>query len=296
MKNKWFWGILIVTILSWVGNIVYFESHQLKEPVVLDAVIDIQASEHTNISLYYLTNSSEVIELETLIASGHTYDNEQNFFPWFGDVTAQSYRRQYTHQFLKQASFTFDQQSLQQLVKGVETNDLFARFTNGQVVPVQLEKLNLQPLTKETNFLVNSAEFGSDQGIHGSVLQATEAVTMDKIELPNSLLDQAKLKVQISSSSSPNEEVEKIMNTKWEEIDAPLHTDIEWPLNLKKDDAVVLIFRLQNSDTYIDSVFNWTGITDSKKAFTYSLPLQMEPSLEKQDVVEIVQKVRRDKK
>lgn len=292
MKNNWFWGVLIVIILSWIGNIIYFEVHQLDEPVVLDAYIDIQSTKHTTFSLFYLTNSSEVVELETLIAAGYTYDNDQNFFPWFGDISAQSYRQQFTHQFLKQASFTFDERSLEQVIKGFQAEDLYARFTNGQVVPVQLEKLNFQTPASETNFLSSKVDFGSSQGVQGSVLEATEDVRMDAIVLPESLLNQVDLKVQISDSSSASANVEKIMSKNWEEIDAPLYTDVEWPIHLKKGDSVELIFQVQYSNIYIDFVHDWTGKTDTGKTFTYSLPLQIEPILASQDVKGIVQKAR----
>ena len=73
MQKNWFFGILIIISISWIANIIYFELHQLEEPVVLDSYIDIQSTEYTNFSLFYLTNSSEAVELETLIAAGYTY-------------------------------------------------------------------------------------------------------------------------------------------------------------------------------------------------------------------------------
>lgn len=293
MKKNWFWGILIVIILSWIGNVIYFELHQLKEPFVLDAYIDIQASGNTNFSLFYLTNSSEVVELESLIIGEHTYNNEQNFFPWFGDVSAQSYRQQFTHQYLKQASFNFDEQSLNQMIKGIQTEELFARFTNGQVVPVQLEKLNFRSPTSESNIFPNEGSFSNNQGIQGYILKAAEEVRMDAIKLPDSLIHKMNFKVQVQSHTLSNSlDVNQLARKGWEEFDAPLYTDIEWPLELKKGDSLGLIFQEKYSNSYIDIVYDWTGITGIGKAFTYSFPLQIEPFLENQDVIDIVHKAR----
>ena len=258
---------------------------------MLDAYIDIQASGNTNFSLFYLTNSSEVVELESLIIGEHTYNNEQNFFPWFGDVSAQSYRQQFTHQYLKQASFNFEEQSLNQMIKGVQTEELFAHFTNGQVVPVQLEKLNFRSPTSESNIFPNEGSFSSNQGIQGYILKAAEEVRMDAIKLPDSLIHKMNLKVQLHTLSN-SLDVNQIARKDWEEIHAPLYTDIEWPLELKKGDSVGLIFQEKYSNSYIDIVYDWTGITGIGKAFTYSFPLQIEPILENQDVIDIVQKAR----
>lgn len=296
MKKNWFWGIVITILISWIANIVYFELHQLKEPVVLNAYIDITSSENTNFSLFYLTNSSEVIELETLIAGEYTYSNEQNFFPWFGDLTAQSYRQHFTHQYLKQASFTFDEQSLKQIVKGFQSNELYARFTNGQVVPVQLEKLNFRTPLSETNYISSTAGFGSNQGIQGNLFEATETVRMDEITLPDSLINKVELKVQLLSDTSTNAQVEKLVNKEWEDIAAPLYTDIEWPLEIQKGDSVALIFQTKYSDSYVNVVNDWSGITESREAFSYAFPLLIEPNLLNQDIDDIVLKVRGEHK
>ncbi|MFJ7827195.1 hypothetical protein [Psychrobacillus sp. NPDC096623] len=293
MKKNWFWGILIVIIISWLCNIIYFELHQLEEPVVLDSYIDIQSTEYTNFSLFYLTNSSEVVELESIIAAGFTYSNEQNFFPWFGDATAQSYRQEFTHQYLKQAIFTFDEESLKQVVKGVQTNEIYARFTNGQVVPVKLEKMNFQRPHNVTNVISSKASFGSNQGIQGNILEAAETVRMNAIELPDSLMNQIELKVQLlSDTSSASINVEKIMSKNWEEIDAPLYDDIEWSLEIQKGDSVGLIFQIKDSDSYVNIENDWSGRTESGKAFTHTIPLLIEPNLSNKDVVDIVQQAR----
>ncbi|QUG43202.1 hypothetical protein KD050_08275 [Psychrobacillus sp. INOP01] len=293
MKKNWFLGILIIILISWIVNIIYFELHQLEEPVILDAYIDIPASENTIFSLFYLTNSSEVVELESLIADGYTYSNEQNFFPWFGDVTAQSYRQEFTHQYLKQASFTFDDESLKQVLKGFQANELYARFTNGQVVSVQLEKLNFRTPHNEQNFISSKAGFGSNQGIEGNLLEASETVRMDAIALPDSLLNHVDLKVQLlSDTSSVEAKVDKLASMNWEDIAAPLYDDIEWPLEIQKGDSVGLIFQIKDSDSYIDIVNDWSGITESGETFTHTFPLLIEPNLSKQDVVDIVQKAR----
>lgn len=275
-----------------MGNIIYFEVHQLEEPVVLDAYIDIPASKNANFSLFYLTNSSEVVELETLIAGEYTYSNEQNFFPWFGDITAQMYRQQFTHHLLKQASFTIDEQSFEHFAKSVQANDLYARFTNGQVVPFELEKLNFKTPLTEQSFLKSKVSFGSNQGIQGEIFEVTETIQMDALVLPVSIKDQVDLKVQIwSDTSSARLNSNKIMEQNWKDIDAPLYNDINWPLKLEKGDSVGLIFQVKYR-SYIDIVHNWSGITESGKAFTYNFPLLIEPNLSDQDIVDIVQKSR----
>lgn len=293
MKKKWFWGIFITILISWIVNIIYFEMHQLKEPVVLNAYIDIPTSENTNFSLFYLTNSSEVNELESLIAGGYTFSNEQNFFPWFGDLTAQSYRQQFTHQYLKQANFIIDEQSMEQVVNGVKNNELYARFTNGQVVPIELEKLDFRTTASESNIFTNEGYFVGNDGIQGTILEATETVRMDAISLPEAIIQKVDLKVHfnsntLSSSISSNNLVKK----DWEEIDAPLNTEIEWPLEIEKGNSVRLIFHVKDSNSYIDIVHEWTGITKSGKAVTYNLPLQIEPSLFEDGAIDIVRKAR----
>ena len=212
---------------------------------------------------------------------------------WFGEVTAQSYRQEFTHQYLKQASFTLNEESLNQVVKGAQTNELFARFTNGQVVPVRLEKLNFKTPLSETSFISSKASFSSNQGTQGVLLEADETVKMDAIVLPDSLINRVDLKVLLLSDNSSSEaKVDNLVSKDWEDIAAPLYTEIEWPLEIQKGDSVALIFQIKDSGSYVNIENDWSGRTESGKAFTHTLSLLIEPNLSKQDVVDIVQKAR----
>lgn len=119
---------------------------------------------------------------------------------------------------------------------------------------------------------------------------------MDEITLPDSLINKVELKVQLLSDTSTNAQVEKLLNKEWEDIAAPLYTDIEWPLEIQKGDSVALIFQTKYSDSYVNVVNDWSGITESREAFTYAFPLLIEPNLLNQDIDDIVLKVRGEHK
>lgn len=59
---------------------------------------------------------------------------------------------------------------MEQVVNGVKNNELYARFTNGQVVPIELEKLDFRTTASESNIFTNEGYFVGNDGIQGTIL------------------------------------------------------------------------------------------------------------------------------
>ena len=171
MKN-WFWRIISVILLCWTVNIFYYQSKQLEEPIVLDTYIDMPSSEQTSFKLFYLTNKNDVIELDSLQINGYTYSNENSWFPWFGELSAQAYRQEFSHHFLKEASFTLTEEDLGNVNEGVQTNNIFAHFTNGQIIPVKVDKLALTPIAEEVSIFSSPSSFSIKQSCRGCFIKS----------------------------------------------------------------------------------------------------------------------------
>lgn len=296
MKKNWFWGVVSVIFISWIGNTIYFESKQLKEPVILNTYIDVPSSEHTSFTLLYITNKNEVVELDSLLVDGYTYSNERNYFPWFGDPSAQSYKQEFTHHFLKEALFTLSEDDIKRLHESIQTDKVLARFTNGQVIPLKVDKLNFTLYTDDQSIFSNTSSFSSNAGIQGSLLEVVESANMEPIELPEVIREDMDLKVMLIKSKSANfVDVEKMLKTDWEDIDAPLDIEINWPLQIEEGDKVGLIFKLKDNVEdvkYIEAMHKWIGKKMNGQQSSYGIYVQVDPTLTQNQVNAIVKKAR----
>lgn len=300
LKNKWFWGVIIVVLASWISNIIYFQIKQLSEPIIFNAYIDRPAFERTSFSLPYLTNKKEVVELECLLVDGYTYSNEQRFSPWFNEPSNQSYIQEFTHHFLKEATFTLDEQDLKRLHESIQTNKVFARFTNGQVILVQVDKLNFTPNVTDETIFTNTGSFSSNQGIQGNYLEVVESATMDSIELSEAIQKQFDLKIKLLKNTPTNStKVKDIFNSDWLEMDAPLYSDIEWPLLIEAGDSVALVFHTKDeieNVEYISALQEWVGKTLNGKAVSHHILFQNNLYLTQDQVNTVIKNARGEAK
>jgi hypothetical protein len=300
LKNNWFWGVIIVILVSWIGNIIYFQTKQLSEPIILNAYIDRPSYERTSFSLPYLTNKNEVVELDHLLVDGYTYSNEQSFTPWLNDPSTQSYTQEFTHHFLKEATFTLDEQDLKSLQESILLNKVFARFTNGQVVPIQVDKLNFTPNITEESIFTNTGSFSSNQGIQGNFLEVVESATMNSIELPEVIQKQFDLKIMLLKDTPTNSpKVNDIVHTDWLDMDAPLYREINWPLLIEAGDTVALIFHTKDEIEdveYISALQKWTGETLNGGAVRYSCLIQNNLYLSQKQLNAFLRKARGEAK
>lgn len=300
LKNKWFWGVIIVILVSWIGNIIFFKTKQLSEPIIFNAYIDRPAYERTSFSLPYLTNKSEVVELDHLLVDGYTYSNEQSFTPLFNEPSTQSYKQEFTHQFIKEATFTLDEPDLKRLEESILQNKVFAHFTNDQVVPVQVDKLNFTPNITEETIFTNTGSFSSNQGIQGNFMEVVESATMNSIELPEVIQTQFDLKIKLlKDTSTISTTVNDIVHTDWIDMDAPLYSEINWPLLIEAGDSVALIFHTKDDIEdvkYISTLQEWTGKTLKGRAVHYSILIQNDPNLSQRQVNAIIRKARGEAK
>ena len=50
---KWFWGAIIIISVSWIGNNIYFQTKQLREPIIFNIFSDRPAYERISFPLPY---------------------------------------------------------------------------------------------------------------------------------------------------------------------------------------------------------------------------------------------------
>ena len=299
MKN-WFWRIISVILLCWTVNIFYYQSKQLEEPIILDTYIDMPSSEHTSFKLFYLTNKNDVIELDSLQINGYTYSNENSWFPWFGELSAQAYRQEFSHHFLKEASFTLTEEGLGNVNEGVQTNNIFAHFTNGQIIPVKVDKLALTPIEEEVSIFSSPSSFSTNNHVEAVLLKVEEPVSMNPIELPDLVQQHKDLKVMVwKDSKGVSTAFSELANTSWDQLDAPLYTEVTWPLQIEPVDSVALFFHTKeslNEIKFISALQPWTGKTLDGKVVSHDIYIKNEPWLTQEQVNALLEKARGEAK
>jgi hypothetical protein len=267
---------------------------------VLDAYIDAQMGEQINFKLSYLTNKTEVVEMQALRVGGYTLPNEQNFFPWFGEPTSQMFDQQFTYQYLKKASFTLNEQDFETLRKKMKNNTVFAEFTNGQTVPVNITKLNFTPNKPDDVEFLNRGTQGFNNNTEAEYLYIKDSIKMNAFELPKAIQQNIDIKLMLWKDTPEGSSIitETAMKD-WTDKEVPLYTNVDWPLQLEVGDTVGLFFHAKedaNEVKMISFVQEWTGENAVGKPVRHDISIQMEPQLSQKQVNTLVKKARGEAK
>ncbi|MEK4487451.1 hypothetical protein MHH81_18200 [Psychrobacillus sp. FSL H8-0484] len=300
MKKNWFWGVVSVIFISWIGNTIYFESKQLKEPVILNTYIDVPSSENTSFTLLYITNKNEVVELDSLLVDGYTYSNERNYFPWFGEPSAQSYKQEFTHHFLKEALFTLSEDDIKRLHESIQTDNVLARFTNGQVIPLKVDRLNFKPNKPQDIEFANMSGGSYNNTTEREIIYIKDAITMNAFELPKAIQQNIDIKIMLwKDTNKGSSKEQEVSMQNWTDIDAPLYTDVNWPLQIEVGDTVGLFFHTKDDIDDVKPIAlmqDWTGVNAHGKSIRHGISIQVDPIFSQKQVNTVVKKARGEEK
>ncbi|MFB5087393.1 hypothetical protein PGC35_09275 [Psychrobacillus sp. PGGUH221] len=302
MKKNWFWGVISLIVISWIVNSIYFQSKQLEEPVILNAYLDIPISDSTNFSIHYITNKKDIIELQSLSIGAQSLWNERNFtFPGFENPTAQSFNQEFTHHYLKEAMFSLGEEDIKNFQEELKThNQIYATFTNGQTVPLQVSKLNFTSYKTSDEVFYKSSGFNYTGNSRAEFIHINKPIKMEAFELPKGIQQDIDIKLMVWKDTDEHSPIiREDASKEWEDLDAPLYTDVKWPLQIDAGDSIGIFFHtkddLDKAKT-IRLMQDWTGEDADGTQINHVINIISNPILTQDQVNNIVKKARGEAK
>lgn len=277
MKNKGFWSVIVLLFVCWLGNILYFQSQLLKEPIILNARIEIPAEEQALFSIYYLSNKHEVVEMQALTLENYSISALHPFYT--ENPKDQSFHQEFTHHLIKEVSFDVTSEDIHQLNGSVEAKKLFAHFSNGQVVPIKLDLLNFPTIAKSED---SSSSYSVEDGRSSSKFFFEKPVTMDPLEL--SPLTKNFMTVKALTWKEDNQN--KNNNPKLLDLSQPQHIKEGNVASIELDSTGEI------QERYIRSFQLWQGINEAGNPVILYIPWRIEPHITQDMVNEWVKKAR----
>lgn len=271
IKNKLFWGALLLISVSWVVNAFYAQSKKLDAPIFLAHAIDIELGRTNDLTLYYVTNVNDpslISRISFNDVHGYVEDSQ-----WDQAIQSSS------HYALRQALITLDTWDLQlEEKRTTETIDVF--FNDGDRMTVPIGQITIQPEKPIGDVLDGLGASGSSDGESIHWYQAKEAIKIEEISMavPEDL--QQYLTVRIDTPTldqAPNPEEQEEQNK-----GVPLD-ELKFPIELQKDELLYIYWEV--SPRFFGSIHSslmLSGRTSSGNRFIESSPLyNQQPYFEK---------------
>lgn len=173
MKKSYLYIGMVIVILSWISNYLYFSLNQLAQPVMLKHYYELPIEEETTFQLHYLMNRNNDVEISSIQIPGLDYvrmiDYGQNLI--------------FRHQQLKTVTVQIDKNMLESnLEKPFVISSIEAYLSNGEKQVYDIGEISLSESSRGP-FDFRAAG-GSSNGNSFDFVTATEALVINSYEVP----------------------------------------------------------------------------------------------------------------
>ncbi|MEH7225253.1 hypothetical protein V7112_15700 [Bacillus sp. JJ1566] len=300
MKVKIFWVSILVIILSFIGNYLYFQSKQLDAPLFLEHFYEITMNEEdeTTLTFYYLTNKSDTSTANYVMINGiETYPVSNDFFMWNSQTP--QFEQEFTHHYLKAVTVTIP------TIEGdnpFSFSDMEVHFSDGKTIQADIGEVILHKRTENPNVFEFKMSSSSNQHLADSLMVTNQAIAIEKVEIPfaEDLTDHVLLKVdrdqeKLRELEKPMEDsdypewFEEERNKEWKKLPGVLLSEDLLPLNIEQNEYIRFFMQFDSErDSYFYFSIKLVGKTDSGEAFVSELPIVDHPYLDQKAINRII--------
>lgn len=277
IKNKLFWGALLLISVSWVVNVIYAQSQKLAEPIFLPHYMITEQNSANSLDLYYLTNANDPAKIKRISFNGFTgyVEGEQ----W--DRTIQTL----AHYALRQATIYIDPLDLETpLTEKQTTEEIDVFFSDGSTLTTSIGEITMLPDMPMNDVLDPIGTSGSNRGDSVEWYQVKEDLQIDQVlmDIPKGF--ESNLTVRLDAPTLAKDAADGVVGIPLDEL--------KFPFELKKGDTLYIYSDL--SLQLISSLqlpIILSGTTASGETFeTYnSLSYSQQPILEKADLRKLIE-------
>lgn len=298
MKERYLWIGLLLVVLSWVGNYLFFESKQLEEPIFMehfyekrvpirsddadDADMDYFESEGIQLTFYYLTNKYDPVDVvEVSVDGAEVYVDSGSFgYEFFGaSEPIQHVVQEFRHYYLKSVTVEIRPEAFATGKPGdrwtFENMEVY--FNNQEKVSANIGKIALFLDDYTPEVLEQWMGSGSNDGHNEGVFVSLKPLTVEDISVPfaNEISDVFKAKVDISRGVIGFREEHEDLPTwyddrsvDWENTPGILLENVEFPFTMETDERISLnMFLNQDRTSFLELASKITGTTESGESF-----------------------------
>lgn len=278
MRERYFWAAIGIIAISWVVNMLYAQSKELKEPIFLDHYIETSIDDHNYITFYYLTNINDRSRISYVeLGELHGYPQNDNFYIMDHSPTNID---TYTHHVLRSVTVQLHDFGVGRN-DALTFNELTAYFADGVKttrITSSIGEVIIYPerhsILDESNALETPSAGSSNDGSSWVTFQANEPLTIEEISFP---FDESIAKRFTFSIKGKQDHTS---------LDA-----INLPIQMNKDGH--LTFEIQLSDMNFVNPFEFavriSGTTEQGDPFTRYVMYHSYPYLTQEDVNRIIQ-------
>ncbi|WP_252501702.1 hypothetical protein [Sporosarcina sp. Marseille-Q4943] len=254
MRERYFWAVLGLIVISWIANSLYAYSKQLKEPVFLVHYIEAVMGHQSNVTFYYLANKNDQSYINYIVLGDVEGLPQHEFI--YPEASPQAVDTS-KHQELR--SITVELRQLNESDNDRSFNEMQVFYSDGKASTVSIGEVIIHPAGYFTSDdpipLKLTSGGGSDDGRSSHSFLATEPLSIQKISTPFSSAFEDQLTVSITGNP----------NQKDKALDG-----IELPIHLSEGEHITVAMQLNHTAASIPSSFriNLSGTTAAGTPFT----------------------------
>jgi len=304
LRERILWGGLVIVILSWTGNYLYFQAQQLEQPIFLEHYYETSMREQDTIefTFYYLSNKrnpSEVLYVNVDGVDGYPAP-ETDFQMWTTTTNVPQYEQEFSHHYLKSVVLQF-QSSFLPIKKGSDViwsfDKIDVTFKDGQTITADIG--NVKVYGDEPDYEIFDEQISSSSNQHWSQksMVTTQPLTIEEITVPFPKEVAKDVYVKLNLTQLPSSKYEEDEPEWFEDLVDLKRNKMEgisiaapiFPLSLKENDWLQLSMRFNpNRESYYDFGIEMKGTTDENNPFLYKAPIIDSPYFSQQKVDDII--------
>lgn len=302
MKEKIFWFSILVIILSYIGNYLYFQSKQLDAPLFLEHYYELTLNDEdeTMLTFYYVTNKSDSSSINHVQIDGiEAYASSNMDFMW--ESQEPQFEQEYTHHYLKAFYVTFPAD-----FEGegpFSFSEMEVHLSNGKNLMADIGEVILHKDTEYANVLETQISSSSNQHREEKSMVALEPVTIEEIEIPfkEELSDDIFIKVdleqdklreleKLKTGANPPKWFDEDREKEWNDLPGVTVSDDLLPYTLEQNEWVRFLMQFNPTRySYFQFSIKLNGKTESGEAFVRELPIIDHPDLDQKAINEIIE-------
>ncbi|REJ09053.1 hypothetical protein [Halobacillus trueperi] len=282
MKGKTFILALLIIAISWGGNLWFYQSKQLEEPIFLEHFYGGAGV----FELYYLTNRGDparVVSVE--FSDGTTLYAESDYYGFPNDNPAYGpdVRSRSTHYLLKKTRF--DEQQMREL--GVDhEGEATIQFNGGKTITADIGTVESSELSKGNGIFRQQSSSGSSNGRSFRSYTVKEELEIESMSSPfPEVHDDFKMKLytpSIDSTGTPDgggpRTYSKELDKGWSEVAGASMKNIDFPIEMERGERIRLTMQ-EKTDAIRSYSFSiqMEGTTKSGEPFTQNFLVSNDP-------------------
>ncbi|MBN9653216.1 hypothetical protein J0K78_02980 [Halobacillus sp. GSS1] len=282
MKGKTLIISLLIIAISWGGNLWFYHSKQLEEPIFLEHFYDGAGM----FELYYLTNRddpSHIVRVEFSDGTAVHAEADQYAFPNENPAYGPDVRGKSTHYLLK--ATRFDEQRMREL--GVDhEGKATIHFNGGDTIVADIGKVTSSEIQDRNSIFRSQGRSSSSNGRSFQSYTVMEDLKIESISFPfPEVAEDVRMKLyapSIDSTGTPDgggpRTYSEELDQDWSEVAGALLENIDFPIEMKRGDSIRLTMQ-EEPDTIRSYSYEMTlKVTlENGKSFTQPFLVSNDP-------------------